>query len=282
MPSGTTHTVFRGGTGEPLVLIHAFSGTRRLWDPLLAELERSFDVLAVSLAGHVDGPAFGAAPICVPSLVDAVERDLDAAGFETAHLVGNSLGGWIAFELAIRGRARSVVALSPAGGWEAGTPDERRLRPLFTRLHRMSKASLPWIDTIMRRPRLRRQALREIVAHGERVPPTAAAQMIRDSLGCSVYFELMDAILRDGPIQTLDGVDVPRVDRLGHARSDPSGRALLAAVPRNAARLGVGGAAGRRPRSDVRRARADRADDRPVRRTRARTRDGHHLTRGRA
>ena len=209
MPSGTTHTVFRGGTGEPLVLIHAFSGTRRLWDPLLAELERSFDVLAVSLAGHVDGPAFGAAPICVPSLVDAVERDLDAAGFETAHLVGNSLGGWIAFELAIRGRARSVVALSPAGGWEAGTPDERRLRPLFTRLHRMSKASLPWVDTIMRRPRLRRQALREIVAHGERVPPTAAAQIIRDSLGCSVYFELMDAILRDGPIQTLDGVACP-------------------------------------------------------------------------
>ena len=209
MPSGSTHTVFRGGTGEPLVLIHAFSGTRRLWDPLLADLERSFDVLAVSLAGHVDGPALGAAPICVASLVDAVERDLDAAGFETAHLVGNSLGGWIAFELAIRGRARSVVALSPAGGWEAGTPDERRLRPLFTRLHRMSKASLPWVDTIMRRPRLRRQALREIVAHGERVPPTAAAQIIRDSLGCSVYFELMDAILRDGPIQTLDGVECP-------------------------------------------------------------------------
>jgi pimeloyl-ACP methyl ester carboxylesterase len=209
VPSGTTHKVFRGGTGEPLVLIHGFSCSRRVWDPLAAELECSFDVLAVSLAGHVGGPAFGAAPVCVPSLVDAVERDLDAAGFETAHLVGNSLGGWISFELAIRGRARSVVALSPAGGWEAGTPDERRLRPFFTRLHRMSKASLPWIDTIMRRPRLRRQALREIVAHGERVPPTAAAQIVRDSLGCSVYFELMDAILRDGPVQTLDGVDCP-------------------------------------------------------------------------
>ena len=209
MGSGTTHTIFRGGSGEPLVLIHGFSCSRRVWDPLLAELERSFDVLAVSLAGHVDGPAFGAAPVCVPSLVDAVERDLDAAGFETAHLVGNSLGGWIAFELAIRGRARSVVALSPAGGWEAGTPDERRLRPLFTRLHRLSKASLPWVDTIMRRPRLRRQALREGIAHGERVPPPAAAQIIRDSLGCSVYFELMAAILRDGPIRTLDGVECP-------------------------------------------------------------------------
>ena len=70
--SGTTHTVFRGGSGEPLVLIHGFSGTRHLWDPILAELERSFDVLAVNLAGHVGGPEFGAAPVSVSALVDAV------------------------------------------------------------------------------------------------------------------------------------------------------------------------------------------------------------------
>ncbi len=41
---------------------------------------------------------------------------LDAAGVETAHLVGNSLGGYLALVLAARGRARSVVALAPAGG----------------------------------------------------------------------------------------------------------------------------------------------------------------------
>ena len=40
---------------------------------------------------------------------------MDAAGIARAHLVGNSLGGWIAAELAPRGRARSVVAISPAG-----------------------------------------------------------------------------------------------------------------------------------------------------------------------
>ena len=38
---------------------------------------------------------------------------MDAAGFETAHLAGNSLGGWIALELARRGRARTVTAISP-------------------------------------------------------------------------------------------------------------------------------------------------------------------------
>jgi pimeloyl-ACP methyl ester carboxylesterase len=58
----------------------------------------------------------------VPALADAVERELDAAGFATADVVGNSLGGWIALELGRRRRASAVVAISPAG---AGTPHER-------------------------------------------------------------------------------------------------------------------------------------------------------------
>jgi pimeloyl-ACP methyl ester carboxylesterase len=47
------------------------------------------------------------------ALADAVESTMDEHGFQTAHLVGNSLGGWIALELARRGRARTCVALSP-------------------------------------------------------------------------------------------------------------------------------------------------------------------------
>ena len=49
------------------------------------------------------------------ALADAVEREMIGAGFDSAHLAGNSLGGWIAFELARRGRARTVTAISPAG-----------------------------------------------------------------------------------------------------------------------------------------------------------------------
>jgi len=54
------------------------------------------------------------------TLADAVERAMDEAGFELAHLVGNSLGGYVALQLAARGRARTVVALAPAGGWARG------------------------------------------------------------------------------------------------------------------------------------------------------------------
>jgi pimeloyl-ACP methyl ester carboxylesterase len=202
--------IYRGGSGEPLVLIHGFSGTRMSWAPVLTALERSHDVLAVNLVGHVGGPQFPpGTQVSVGSLVDGVQRDMDAAGFESAHLVGNSLGGWIALELARRGRARSVVGLAPAGGWEAGTRTERRLQRLFTRNYRFSKALLPRVDALMRRPRLRRALLRGVVAHGERVPAAVAAQLVRDSVACPAYFELMDAILRDGPPQNFDGVACP-------------------------------------------------------------------------
>ncbi len=209
MESGNGHTVHRGGVGDPLVLIHGFAGTRLIWEPVLEALERSYDVLAVNLAGHVGGPELADTPVSVNALVDAVERDVDAAGLDTAHVVGHSLGGWIALELAARGRARSVVALSPAGGWEHGSRAERRLETLFTRNHKLSTALLPRIDSLMRRPRLRRALLWQVAAHGERIPPAAAAQAVRDSVACPVYFELMDAIRRDGPPRTFDGVTCP-------------------------------------------------------------------------
>ncbi len=55
--------------------------------------------------------------VSVESLADAVEVALDETGFETPHVVGNSLGGWLGLELARRGRARTVTAVSPAGAW---------------------------------------------------------------------------------------------------------------------------------------------------------------------
>ena len=106
----------RGGSGEPLVLIHGIGHTWRGWKPMLPQLERRFDVLAVDLPGHGHSPALPAGTDSTPeALADAVEREMIGAGFDSAHLAGNSLGGWISLELARRGRARTVSAISPAG-----------------------------------------------------------------------------------------------------------------------------------------------------------------------
>jgi pimeloyl-ACP methyl ester carboxylesterase len=114
----------RGGSGEALVLVHGVGHTWRGWKPMLPLLEPSFDVLGVDL------PGFGYSPPLPPgvdstveALADAVEPAMDAAGFEQAHIAGNSLGGWIALELARRGRATTVVAISPAGLWHGREKD---------------------------------------------------------------------------------------------------------------------------------------------------------------
>jgi pimeloyl-ACP methyl ester carboxylesterase len=118
----------RGGSGAPLVLIHGIGHTWRGWKPMLPLLERDFDVLAVDLPGFGRSPSLPEGTEPTPqALADAVERAMEDACFEQAVLCGNSLGGWIALELARRGRAISVVAISPAGlqhrrekGWGSG------------------------------------------------------------------------------------------------------------------------------------------------------------------
>ena len=92
--------------------VHGFLDTWRTWELLLPVLERHHDVLAPTLPGHAGGVPLPE-PLDAEALVDALETAMDEAGFETAHVIGNSLGGRLAFELAVRGRARSVVAFAP-------------------------------------------------------------------------------------------------------------------------------------------------------------------------
>jgi pimeloyl-ACP methyl ester carboxylesterase len=109
----------RGGSGPPLLLLHGFLDTWRTWELVLPRLERRHEVLAPTLPGHAGGPQ-AEGPLTLARVADAVERAMDESGFETAHMAGNSLGGHIALQLAARGRARSVVAFAPAGGWASG------------------------------------------------------------------------------------------------------------------------------------------------------------------
>ncbi len=106
----------RGGSGEPLLLIHGIGHTWRGWKPMLPHLEERFEVLAVDMPGFGHSAPFPPGLDSTPeALADAVEDEMARAGFDKAHVAGNSLGGWIALELARRGRAETVTAISPAG-----------------------------------------------------------------------------------------------------------------------------------------------------------------------
>ena len=197
MPSSFT-PLHRGGAGAPLVCLHGFTDTWRTWEPVLDVLERGHDVLAPTLPGHAGGPPLaGAATTAL--LADAVERAMDATGFETAHVVGNSLGGWVALQLAARGRARSVVALAPAGGWDVGDDSYRDTLAHFAAMREQVATLAPHADAIAATPEGRRAATGFVVARGgERLPPELVAHLIRGVAGCDGAEALIDCALRDG------------------------------------------------------------------------------------
>jgi pimeloyl-ACP methyl ester carboxylesterase len=185
----------RGGTGEPLVCLHGFMDTWRTWELVLPALERRHDVLAMTLPGHAGGPALDG-EISFDSLVDAVERAMDTAGFDVAHLVGNSLGGFIAMQLAARGRARSVVALAPAGGWAVGDDSYRDLLAFQRQLHDQVRQSAAHADAIAATAEGRRRATELLTVNFEHIPAELVAHLIMAVATCKAAPALIDLGLR--------------------------------------------------------------------------------------
>ncbi len=187
----------RGGSGPPLVLLHGFSDTWRIWELVLPALERHHDVLALTLAGHAGGPALEG-EIDTATLPDAVERALDEAGFETAHFAGNSLGGFVSLQLAARGRARSVVAFAPAGGWPKGDEHYRELLASQATMCEQAKATAPHATTIVSTPEGRRQVTRLTAVRFEHIPPELLAHQMQGTAGCFGAPALIEYALREG------------------------------------------------------------------------------------
>jgi pimeloyl-ACP methyl ester carboxylesterase len=140
----------RGGSGPPLVVLHGIGHTWRGWRPMLADLEQHFDVLAVDMPGFGRSEPFPPGLDSTPeALADAVEDEMARAGFDRAHLAGNSLGGWVSLELARRGRAETVTAISPAG-LQHGR--ERAWGANILRGMRWASRNLPRPEPLLRNP----------------------------------------------------------------------------------------------------------------------------------
>lgn len=170
----------RAGEGDPLVAIHGIGSCWQVWNPVLPALEERHDVLAVDLPGYGKSAPLPVEPT-VPALVDAVEEAMDAAGWETAHMVGNSLGGWIAAELAVRGRARTVVATSPAGMWT-----DRELgyaTRVLRSTHGAAQRLAPHAERVTATAAGRRMAFGIVYARPERLDPADSAYALRAFAG---------------------------------------------------------------------------------------------------
>lgn len=176
--------------------LHGFTDTWRTWELVLAELERQHEVLAPTLVGHAGGPPLDG-QVTDALIPDAIERAMDDAGFETAHIVGNSLGGYVALRLAARGRAESVVALAPAGGWAEGDQSFKEALGFFTTMHDLVQAAAPHAEAIVASSEGRRRATEFITTNFEHIPPELLAHQIRGAAACDAV-PLIEYASREG------------------------------------------------------------------------------------
>ena len=192
-----------------MVLVHGITDTWRTWELLLPHLESRHDALAITLLGHSGGRALSVdGGATLSELADEAERDMDAAGMETAHLVGNSLGGWIVLELAARGRARSVVALSPAGGWDPGNRWALASYWQLVAIQRSISLTEPIAVWLATRPRGRRLVLGGLVSDPPSVPAPLAVALVRGAADCPAALTLLNET-RESGYPDLAEIDCP-------------------------------------------------------------------------
>ena len=143
---------------EPVVMLHGLGGTKASFLPTVAALADEYRVHAIDLPGFGDSVKPLRAAYDPHFFARAVCGFMDAAGIESAHLIGNSMGGRVAFEVGFRNsdRVKRIVGLTPALAWlrsRGWTPLVKALRP---ELGLIQITPRPVFEQAVRRLRARR------------------------------------------------------------------------------------------------------------------------------
>ncbi len=205
LPAAVADLAFdRRGAGPALVLLHPLGADRFAWSPVLDRLAAERDVIALDLPGFGGSPSLdGAGPPTPRALAAAVAQFLDGLDLDgPPHVAGNSLGGWVALELALADYARSVSAIAPAGLWPEPLVPKRGLA------RTLARAARPLLPALVRSPRGRRIALAGSIADPEAVPPAAALRLVR-AYAEAPGFQAVNTAMRAGRFTQLGEIPVP-------------------------------------------------------------------------
>lgn len=161
-------------------------------------------------------------------------EELARKGLHRPHIAGNSLGGWLALELARRNLAATVTVLSPAGAWRSA-----RDYNAVARSFRAAYALMPLLIAIgrpfLRFARVRRALNGQAMERGDRVPPDEVLRAMRSLGGTKILPQLLKSMRRDGPIKPLALSGIPVTIAWGeHDRVIPFekfGAPMLEATP---------------------------------------------------
>ncbi|EFV74879.1 hypothetical protein HMPREF1013_04905 [Bacillus sp. 2_A_57_CT2] len=97
--NGTAISYYDEGTGEPLVLLHGFCGSKDYWARMIPILVEDFRVIAVDLPGH-GGSSLPAGELSIEKMAEVIKGAIDELGFDKVSLFGHSLGGYVTLAFA--------------------------------------------------------------------------------------------------------------------------------------------------------------------------------------
>jgi len=122
------------GEGKPLVLLHgAFMDIQTAFAELIPSLAKNHKVIAMDLQGH-GRTADISRPFSVEAMADDVAATLRLLKVDSADIIGYSMGGSVAAQVAIRHTAlvRKLVILSAVFKYEGWGPETRAIFPIIT------------------------------------------------------------------------------------------------------------------------------------------------------
>ncbi len=211
----------RFGAGPPLVLLHGTNASRAMWRSLVPELAATREVFTVDLPAHGDSPPTSLTP---PGFARDVAATFDALALVAPAVVGHSVGGWVALELAKSGRAGAVLALAPAGLWRRHSPVATDVGLLVN--WAAGRVLGGWVERSLRFRAGRRIGLRAISARPGDVSYDVAVETARTAIASKHFpqhfrrtrvlrFEGGGAIPPDVPVTVVWG----QQDRVARART---------------------------------------------------------------
>jgi len=192
------------GSGEPLVLLHGMGSSSNSWKMIRPALQERFQVITFDLPGHGNTAFDPDQPMDPYSLALLIKDQLDELGIERAHFAGNSLGGWIALEIAAAfpERTKSVIGLAPAGLWLVPTT-HRSILGASSRF--MAQYTYKYADQLMKQEWARKLGFVEVSPRWRELPHETIVDAVVAYGSSEGYFPAWDGMLKrrfDKPISS--------------------------------------------------------------------------------
>jgi len=197
------------GEGPPVILIHGLAGCWQNWLENIPHLARRHRVVALDLAGFGESE-LPQDEISIPGYGRLVDAFLGEIGIERAALVGNSMGGFIAAEVAIShpSRVEKLVLVSAAGLMRVGDRQQAAVERAARLFHPATAAVLARRAYLIKRPKLRRRILYGIVRYPERIAPELVYE-VASGAGKPGFFDALSAIANYDYRDRLPAISAP-------------------------------------------------------------------------